>query len=312
MPLAVMLVYLAMTTYPFKLAPDFSYTNGHLASVSVPRLAGLNPPFHNILTFVTSFGGRSLLAIPFVKLLVLGSPRQLYTNYTARAFLAKVPLFRRVSANSLRCYWFSMIAIYSIRIGQFTYTHIYNSHLKFLGTWLYHAGRRNPFQFLQLLALHFFTWLATTKATDRKPPPFLQFYVFSGSQSIFNFLRCSGPRRLRASRRILVDGDEYQIMQVGRGAFATISRVLHKPSAEIRVMKRIVFDRSGLAKELAQAEIDSLRAMAGSPWFPSLLNHFADDEEFIITMVSIFCLHSIVIPPRFFFSPSTLVEIWRV
>jgi hypothetical protein len=294
-----MLVYLAMTPCPSKLVPNCR--NGRLASVRIPRLAVLNPSFRNILAFLTTLGGRSLLAISFVKLLVLGSPWQLYTDYTARAFLAKVPLFR-ISVNSSRCHWFSMIVIHPIRIGQCTYTHIYYSHLEFLGSWLYNAGPRNLFQSFQLLAFHFFTWLTTTKvtttkATDREPQPrFLQFYVFSGSQSIFNFLRCPGPRRLRASRRVLVDGDEYQIMQVGRGAFATISRVLHKPSAEIRVMKRIVFDKSGLAKELAQAEVDSLRAMAGSFWFPSLLNHFADDEEFIITMVnfSSFACHSVI------------------
>jgi len=286
-----MLLYLAITpSCPFKLVPN--YTNGRLARVRVPRLAVLNPqaPFHNILTFLTTLGGRSLLAISFVKLRVLGSPRQFFTNYTTRRFLAKGPLLC-ISANSPRCHWFSAIVIYPICIGQSTFTHIYNSHL--VGSWLYNAGPRNLFQFLQLLALHFFTWLTTTKvtatkATDRKPPHFLQFYVFSGSQSIFNFLRCQGPRRLQASRRVLVDDDEYQIMQVGRGAFATISRVLHKPSAEIRVMKRIAFDKSGLAKELAQSEVDSLRAMVGSPWFPSLLNHFADDEEFIITMVNNF------------------------
>ena len=85
-------------------------------------------------------------------------------------------------------------------------------------------------------------------------------------------------------------------MKVGRGAFATITRVLHKPTGDIRVMKRIVFDKAGLAKEVAQAEVDSLNAMAGNLWFPTLLNHFTDDEEFIITMVfflSDCCRHSV-------------------
>jgi serine/threonine protein kinase len=67
-------------------------------------------------------------------------------------------------------------------------------------------------------------------------------------------------------------------------------------------MKRIVFDKAGLAKEVAQAEVDSLRAMAGNFWFPVLLNHFADDEEFIITMVFFFSV-TVVIPPHVIFQP---------
>ena len=314
MPLAMMLVYLAMNTSPYKLSSCFSYTKGCLASIRIPRLAVLNPPFHNFLTFLTSLGGRSLLAVIFVAL--PGSPhkRQPFHNTMAQAFLGKPPLFG--SGNSSPFQWFSIIMIYPIPIAlctYVTYTHIYNSHLKFHRSLPHCAGPHNPIQFLHLLALQVFTWLTTTKAADRKHPLFLRFYVFSSSQSIFNFLRCPGPRRLGASRRVLVDGDEYQIMQVGRGAFATISRVLHKPSADLRVMKRIVFDKSGLAKELAEAEVNSLRAMAGSFWFPTLLNHFADDDEYIITMVCLVldCFRSYS-TSCLFFSHSTLVETWRV
>ena len=62
--------------------------------------------------------------------------------------------------------------------------------------------------------------------------------------------------------------------------FAVISRVWHRPSSEIRVMKRITFDKTGLA------EYDILEAMKGNIWFPPLLNHFMEGGEFIVTMVS--------------------------
>ena len=283
----MVLVYLAVNTSPYKLASYFSYAKGRLASIRIPRLAVLNPPFHNFLTFLTSLGGCSLLAVIFVTL--PGSPHKQrpFHNTMGQAFFGKPPLFSSGSHSS-PFQWFSITVIYPIPIAlctYVTYTHIYNSYLKFDRSLPHSAGPYSPIQFLHLLALQFFTWPTTTKAADRKHPLFLRFYVFSSYQSIFNFLRCPGPRRLGASRRVLVDDDEYQIMQVGRGAFATISRVLYKPSADLRVMKRIVFDKSGLAKELAEAEVNSLRAMAGSFWFPSLLNHFADDDEYIITMV---------------------------
>lgn len=62
--------------------------------------------------------------------------------------------------------------------------------------------------------------------------------------SLFGFLRYNGPRLLRSSRRIVLDVDDYQITHIGQGAFAVISRVLHRPSGEVRVMKRITFDKT--------------------------------------------------------------------
>jgi len=130
-------------------------------------------------------------------------------------------------------------------------------------------------------------WLTSYLYLQKISPRLLDYQSFSRIYSTFNFLRYFGPRRLRPSRRVLVDGDEYQIMHVGRGAFATITRVLHKPTGDMRVMKRIVFDKAAdLAKSLAEAEINTLKAVAGSVWFPVLLNHFKDDEEYIITMVN--------------------------
>ena len=133
-------------------------------------------------------------------------------------------------------------------------------------------------------------WLSIARLAKLKPPRLLNYYqsFFSDVSSTFQFLRYSGPRRLRSSRRVLVDNDEYQVTHVGRGAFATVSRVFHKPSGEMRAMKRIVFDKAGLAESLAQAEVDSLLAVMGSPWFPTLLNHFMDEAEYIITMVRSF------------------------
>lgn len=139
----------------------------------------------------------------------------------------------------------------------------------------------------QCLCDFLIVWLSIARLAKLKSPRLLNYYqfFFSNVSSTFQFLRYSGPRRLRPSRRVLVDNDEYQVTHVGRGAFATVSRVLHKPSGEMRAMKRIVFDKSGLAESLAQAEVDSLKAVMGSPWFPTLLNHFVDEAEYIITMV---------------------------
>lgn len=131
-------------------------------------------------------------------------------------------------------------------------------------------------------------WLTIYLDVRKTFPLFLKYHSASTIQSIYRFLRYFGPRRLMPSRRVLVDDDEYQIMHIGRGSFATITRVLHKQSGEMRVMKRIVFDETDLAKSLAEAEVDTLKAVAGSLWFPVLLNHFKDDEEYIITMVCSF------------------------
>lgn len=101
----------------------------------------------------------------------------------------------------------------------------------------------------------------------------------------FGFLRYNGPRRLRSSRRVVLDVDDYQITHIGQGAFAVISRVVHRPSREVRVMKRITFDNTGLAEYLARNEVDALKAMSGNAWFPRLLNNFEEGGEFLITMV---------------------------
>ena len=104
--------------------------------------------------------------------------------------------------------------------------------------------------------------------------------------SMFSFLRYYGPKRLRGARRVLLDEDGFQITHIGQGAFAVISRVWHRPSGEIRVMKRITFDKTGLAEYLARNEIETLEAMKGNIWFPPLLNHFKEGGEFVVTMVS--------------------------
>lgn len=106
------------------------------------------------------------------------------------------------------------------------------------------------------------------------------------AKSMFSFLRYYGPKRLRGARRVLLDEDGFQITHIGQGAFAVISRVLHRPSGEIRVMKRITFDKTGLAEYLARNEIETLEAMKGNIWFPPLLNHFKEGGEFVVTMVS--------------------------
>jgi hypothetical protein len=114
-------------------------------------------------------------------------------------------------------------------------------------------------------------------------------FLPSGRQAkstMFSFLRYYGPKRLRGARRVLLDEDGFQITHIGQGAFAVISRVWHRPSGEIRVMKRITFDKTGLAEYLARNEIETLEAMKGNIWFPPLLNHFKDGEEFVVTMVS--------------------------
>ena len=103
--------------------------------------------------------------------------------------------------------------------------------------------------------------------------------------SMFSFLRYYGPKRLRGARRVLLDEDGFQITHIGQGAFAVISRVWHRPSGEIRVMKRITFDKTGLAEYLARNEIETLEAMKGNIWFPPLLNHFKEGGEFVVTMV---------------------------
>ncbi|KAF8158465.1 kinase-like domain-containing protein [Crassisporium funariophilum] len=102
------------------------------------------------------------------------------------------------------------------------------------------------------------------------------------THSAFTFLRYSGSRLLRGARKILLDEDGFQIVHIGQGAFAVISRVWHRPSGEIRVMKRITFDKTGLAEYLARNEVDHLKAMTGNRWFPPLLNHFTDGGIYII------------------------------
>lgn len=103
--------------------------------------------------------------------------------------------------------------------------------------------------------------------------------------SLFYFLRYRFPKRLGSTRRVLLEQDGFQITQIGRGSFAVISRVLYRPTGETRVMKRISFDKAGLAEYLAQNEIDALKAMRDNIWFPPLLNHFMDGSEFVVTMV---------------------------
>ena len=105
------------------------------------------------------------------------------------------------------------------------------------------------------------------------------------AKSLFSFLRYYGPKCLRGARRVLLDEDGFQITHIGQGAFAVISRVWHRPSGEIRVMKRITFDKTGLAEYLARNEIETLEAMKGNIWFPPLLNHFKEGGEFVVTMV---------------------------
>jgi hypothetical protein len=104
--------------------------------------------------------------------------------------------------------------------------------------------------------------------------------------SMFAFLRYYGPKRLRGARRVLLDKDGFRITHIGQGAFAVISCVWHRPSGEVRVMKRITFDDTGLAEYLARNEIETLEAMKGNVWFPPLLNHFKEGGEFVVTMVS--------------------------
>jgi len=106
------------------------------------------------------------------------------------------------------------------------------------------------------------------------------------AKSVFSFLRYHGPKLLRGARRVLLDEDGFQITHIGQGAFAVISRVWHRPSGEVRVMKRITFDKTGLAEYLARNEIETLEAMRGNIWFPPLLNHFKEGGEFVVTMVS--------------------------
>ena len=106
------------------------------------------------------------------------------------------------------------------------------------------------------------------------------------AKSMFSFLRYYGPKCLRGARRVLLDEDGFQITHIGQGAFAVISRVWHRPSGEIRVMKRITFDKNGLAEYLARNEIETLEAMKGNMWFPPLINHFKEGGEFVVTMVS--------------------------
>ncbi|CAA7258829.1 unnamed protein product [Cyclocybe aegerita] len=119
-----------------------------------------------------------------------------------------------------------------------------------------------------------------------KLPRFLEHWKFSQrARSLFTFLRCTGPRCLPPSRRVILDQDGYQITHIGNGAFAVISRVSRRGSTQARVvMKRITFDESGLARYLAETEVDCLKAMTGNQWFPPLLTHFMDDEEFVISM----------------------------
>jgi len=127
--------------------------------------------------------------------------------------------------------------------------------------------------------------LATNPPSPMSPPRFLGYHFCRALKTIFGFLKYSGQRQLVGSRKILMDQDGYQITHIGQGAFATISRVLHRPSGDVRVMKRITFDKNGLAKYLVNNEVDTLKAMEGNHWFPRLLNHFSEGGQFVVTMV---------------------------
>ena len=72
---------------------------------------------------------------------------------------------------------------------------------------------------------------------------------------MFSFLRYHGPKLLRGACRVLLDKDGFQITHIGQGAFAVISRVWHRPSWEVRVMKRITFDKTGLADILLEMRL---------------------------------------------------------
>lgn len=119
---------------------------------------------------------------------------------------------------------------------------------------------------------------------DRAPPA-LCYHLFESIKTLFGFLKYAGPRRLPPSRKVLLDEEGYHITHIGQGAFAVISRVLYRPTGDVRAMKRITFDDSGLAKYLAKNEVDTLKAMAGNIWFPQLLNDFAEGRQFVVTMV---------------------------
>ena len=75
------------------------------------------------------------------------------------------------------------------------------------------------------------------------------------AKSMFSFLRYHGPKLLRGACRVLLDKDGFQITHIGQGAFAVISRVWHRPSWEVRVMKRITFDKTGLADILLEMRL---------------------------------------------------------
>lgn len=122
-------------------------------------------------------------------------------------------------------------------------------------------------------------------------PSHLQYHSYESIRPTFGFLKYAGPRRLSSSRKILLDEHGYQITHIGQGAFAVISRVLYRPTGDVRVMKRITFDDSGLAKYLAKNETDTLRAMSGNIWFPPLLNEFTEGRQFVVTMVGHLVLH---------------------
>ncbi|PPR04079.1 hypothetical protein CVT24_010652 [Panaeolus cyanescens] len=120
-----------------------------------------------------------------------------------------------------------------------------------------------------------------------RPPLHLLDYSASYDDSfysLFYFLRHRYRKCIGSTRRVLLEQDGFHITQIGRGSFAVISRVLYRPTGETRVMKRISFDKAGLAEYLAQNEIDALKAMKGNKWFPPLLNHFMDGSEFVVTM----------------------------
>ncbi|KAF9562662.1 kinase-like protein [Agrocybe pediades] len=138
------------------------------------------------------------------------------------------------------------------------------------------------------LLLFTFTLLLDLTFVPQDSPRTKLFLTFPGSsysfKNLFTFLRYSYPKCLPASRKVILDTDVYNITHVGKGAFAVISRVLHKPTGETRVMKRITLDQKGLAKYLATNETDTLKAMKGNHWFPELLNDFCDGAEYVITM----------------------------
>lgn len=136
-----------------------------------------------------------------------------------------------------------------------------------------------------ILKAVFYVSLSCVPLEDVCSTLLLGYLASEATRSLFGFLKYNGPRRLRSCRKILIDESGYLVTHIGQGAFADISRVLYRPTGDVRVMKRITFDDSGLAKYLAKNEVDGLKAVAGNIWFPRLINEFAEGNQFVVTMV---------------------------